>query len=334
MGVLLLADRRFETDRLLRDLENVAHLLHGDVHLRGDLLGARVVAQLLQQLAGNADDLVDRLDHMHRNADRARLVGDGAGDGLTDPPRRVGREFVALGIVKLFDGLDEAEIALLNEIEEQHAAADVAFGDAHDETEVCLRHAALGLLVALRHAHGELDLFLLREQADLADLLEIHAHGVVGRVGIHHAVGFGDLFFGDLIDLLELVECGKELVIVDGRQILADGLDVQLFERIVKPVHLLLREIQPVDDVRDLLERQLSGLLAFFDQVGQALLAGFLRVLRLFLLAARAVGGLKLVILGNVRDLFRLVGRENGVGQRRKSLSLADGRGFGQLRLR
>ena len=48
------------------------------------------------------------------------------------------------------------------------------------------------------------------------------------------------------------------------------------------------------------------GLLALFDQVGQALLAGFLRVLRLFLLAARAVGGLKLVILGNVRDLFRL----------------------------
>ena len=107
------------------------------------------MAELLQELTGHADDLVDGLDHMNGDTDGARLVSNGASDGLTDPPRRVGRELVALGVVELFDGLDEAEVALLNEVEEQHAAAHVALSDGHDETQVCLGQALLGALSLL-----------------------------------------------------------------------------------------------------------------------------------------------------------------------------------------
>src|SRR5262247_2286110 len=40
VAVLLLADRRLEGDRLLRDLEHLAHLVHRHFHLDGDLLRA------------------------------------------------------------------------------------------------------------------------------------------------------------------------------------------------------------------------------------------------------------------------------------------------------
>ena len=40
------------------------------------------------------DQLVDRLDHMHRNADGARLIGNRPSDRLTDPPGGIGGEFV------------------------------------------------------------------------------------------------------------------------------------------------------------------------------------------------------------------------------------------------
>ena len=64
-------------------------------------------AKLLQELTADADDLVDGLHHMYGDADGTGLIGDGAGDGLTDPPCGVGGELVALGVVELFHGLDQ-----------------------------------------------------------------------------------------------------------------------------------------------------------------------------------------------------------------------------------
>ena len=39
--------------------------------------------------------VIDRFDHVHRDKDGARLVGDGSPDGLTNPPRRVGGKLVS-----------------------------------------------------------------------------------------------------------------------------------------------------------------------------------------------------------------------------------------------
>ena len=211
--VALVADGLVQRDGLPGVLLDLQHLLRGDVHLLGELLRRGLAAQVLEQLALDAAELVDDLDHVHRDADGAGLVGHRAGDGLADPPRRVGRELVALGVVELLDRTDQAEVALLDEVQERHAAAGVALGQRHDEAQVRLEQVVLGPL-AVAHdpaqvaAHlrrhllagldrpaqplgrveagldplGELDLLLGVEQRDLADLLEVGADGV-GRRG-------------------------------------------------------------------------------------------------------------------------------------------------------
>ena len=128
------------------------------------------------------DKLVDRLDHVHGHADRARLVGDAARDGLADPPGRVGRELVAAPPVELLDGAHQAEVALLDQVEEEHAATHVALGDRDDEAQVGLDQLAPRLRVAAFDALCERDLFLGREQRHLADLAQVAANRVVRAV--------------------------------------------------------------------------------------------------------------------------------------------------------
>ena len=110
----------------------------------GDLLGRRFVAALLEHPALHPDDPVDQLDDVDRDPDGAGLVGEGAGHGLADPPGRVRRELVAAGVVELLDRPDQAEVALLDEVEHGQAAADVPLGDGDDEAQVRLDQPALG----------------------------------------------------------------------------------------------------------------------------------------------------------------------------------------------
>ena len=145
-AVVFLADRRLERHRLQRDALDLAHTVGRELDLRRDLLDRRLAAELLQHLALHAQHLVHRLDHVHRDADGARLVGDRTGDGLADPPRGVGGELEALRVVELLDRTDQAEVALLDEVEQRHAAADVALGDRHDEAQVRLGELLLGEL--------------------------------------------------------------------------------------------------------------------------------------------------------------------------------------------
>ena len=279
LGVLLLADGRLERHGLLRDLLDLAHALGGQAHLLADLLGAGLAAELLEQLALDAHELVDGLHHVHGDADGAGLVGDGARDGLADPPGGVRRELEALRVVELLHRADEAEVALLDEVEEQHAAAHVALGDGHDEAQVRLDELLLGvdahlldaaeaaLLAALeldalvlgavqllggRHAglylHGQVDLLRGGEQRNLADLLQVHAHGVArehGHAGVGaafarraglalrhlrqlHLDGCLELLLGNALEqVLVLVKAGFQLVVVQRIGSADVGLHVQ-----------------------------------------------------------------------------------------------------------
>ena len=147
MAVLLLTDGRLQTDGFLCDAHDLADLIHGHVKALGGSPRRWVVAVLMQQLAGHLLDLVDRLDHVHGDADGAGLVGDGAGDGLTDPPRCVGGELEAL----VWSNFSTALISLgclPGSDPKLHAAAHIALGDGDDQTQVGLAQALLGLLAS------------------------------------------------------------------------------------------------------------------------------------------------------------------------------------------
>ena len=281
LGVLLLADGGFQTDRLLGDLQDIPDLFHRHIHLGGDLLGGGVVAQLLEKLAGNADGLVDGLHHVYGDADGAGLVRDGAGDGLADPPGGVGGELVALGVVKLFHRFDQTQVALLDQIQKQHAPAHIALGDGNHQTEVGLSHALFRLFVAVGHALGQRDLLIRRKQRHFADLLQVHAHGVVGGEAVGQLVGPADLLFRDLFDVRNILHIRQHIVVNGGQHVCGCdvNVDVVLLQGLVEFVDDLPVQIHFLKTFQ-FLGAELSGLLALFDQIVQALLRGLGRGLR------------------------------------------------------
>ena len=118
----------------------------------GGFFGVRLAAVLLHELARHAADLAHRVDHVHRQADRAALVGDGPGDRLANPPGGVGAELVAAGMLELVDGPHQAGVAFLNQVEEAQAAVAIPLGDRHDQPQVAGREDALGgVVVVLQH---------------------------------------------------------------------------------------------------------------------------------------------------------------------------------------
>ena len=124
--------------------------LRHEAHRQSDLGRARLTAELLDQIARDVGQAVDDLGHVHGHADRAGLVGDGATDGLADPPRGVRAELEAAAMVELLDRAHQAEVAFLNQVEQRQSAAEVFLGHADDEPQVRLDQPALGALAAAR----------------------------------------------------------------------------------------------------------------------------------------------------------------------------------------
>ena len=172
LRLLLVADRLLERDRRLRGAQDLLHLVEREVDVPRDLERQRLAAELAAQLALGADDLVQLLDDVDGHPDRAPLVGERTGDRLADPPRRVGRELVALAPVELLGGADQADRSLLDQIEERQPLVAVALRDRDDEAEVRLDHLLLRAVVAALDPLRELDLLGGGQQLDLADVLE------------------------------------------------------------------------------------------------------------------------------------------------------------------
>src|SRR6516162_3283406 len=118
MGVPLFADRCFERERLLGDLQRLAYLFERHVELLGKLLRRRLAAYLVEHLPAGAYDLVDNLNHVNGYTDGARLILERATNRLPNPPSGVGREFEATSIFELVDGLHQANVAFLDQVEE------------------------------------------------------------------------------------------------------------------------------------------------------------------------------------------------------------------------
>src|SRR5262245_2067535 len=146
VAVVLLPDRCLERDRLAGDAEHTPDLVGRQLHMGTDLLGRGLAPELLDERARHAHQLVDGLDHVHGDADRARLVGDRTRDGLPDPPRGVSRELVPALVLELLDRAHEAHVPFLDQVEELKSAVEVALGDRYHEAEVGLDELLLGVV--------------------------------------------------------------------------------------------------------------------------------------------------------------------------------------------
>ena len=94
-----------------------------------------------------------------------------------------------------------------------HAAPDIALGDRNHQTEVCLDHFLFGGFLSLAHAPGQVDFLLGGQEGHVSDLLQVHAHGVVGSraLGIlRKNLDILDLYFLDAGEVLRLL-CGAEV---------------------------------------------------------------------------------------------------------------------------
>jgi len=141
------------------------------------------------------------------DADGAAAIGDRALDRLPDPPGGVGRELEAAPVVELVDGADQAQVALLDEVEQRQPAVGVLLGDGDDEAQVGLHQVVPGLDRASLHGLGQLDLLGGGQQSNLADLAQVGTNGVVER---------GRLFGGAIAAGLVEVQVGGQQRTVEG----------------------------------------------------------------------------------------------------------------------
>src|SRR6202012_5165008 len=107
-----------------------------------------LTTELGHELALGATDLVELLDDVYRDADRAGLVGQGARDRLTDPPGGVGGELEALAVIELLCRTYQAERALLDQIQERQALVAVVLRDRDNQPQVRLDHLLLCVQIA------------------------------------------------------------------------------------------------------------------------------------------------------------------------------------------
>ena len=179
---VVLADRLVEAGHRPRRRLDLAHLLQRQLRRLRQLLVGRLAAELGDQLALGARDLLLALDDVHRDPDRPRLVRDAALDGLADPPGRIGGELEALAVVELLDRPDQPDDPLLDQVEQRQAVPLVALGDRDDQPQVRVDHQILGFLVAALDPLGELDLLLGGQQLVAAGLVQEQLQRVGGRV--------------------------------------------------------------------------------------------------------------------------------------------------------
>ena len=98
------------------DAHDIVYLVNIHFEFFGDLLGGRLTVKFGGEFAGSTKDFIDSFNHVDWDTNGAGLVGDGARDGLADPPGSVSGEFETLAWVKLLDSAKQTSIALLDEV--------------------------------------------------------------------------------------------------------------------------------------------------------------------------------------------------------------------------
>ena len=83
---------------------------------------------------------------MNGDTNRPGLIGDGPGDGLADPPGRIGAELIAALVFEFIHRFHQPDIPLLDQVQELQAPVGIFFGDGDHQTQVGLDQLIFGQL--------------------------------------------------------------------------------------------------------------------------------------------------------------------------------------------
>ncbi len=142
-GVSVLAQWFRQRERLGSKAQCLGDLVLGHVDFGRQLRERCWATELQLEARASLLQAGERVTCVHRKPDGATCVGDAAGDRLADPPRCIRRELESLAPVELLDGVHEAQVAFLDEIQKWQAGRLVLLGDRHDEAEVRLHELSL-----------------------------------------------------------------------------------------------------------------------------------------------------------------------------------------------
>ena len=134
------------------DLHDATSFLDRHLGAEGNLFHRWLASEFLKQVLLDGAELGHRFDHVHRHADGAGMIGDRAGDGLTDPPRGVGTELVATLVFVLIHGTHQAGVAFLNDVQERQATVAILLGNGDHQAQVAAGEVALGLFILKERA--------------------------------------------------------------------------------------------------------------------------------------------------------------------------------------
>src|SRR5918994_5140141 len=132
LGAFVGVELRVDARDGLADFAQAPGLLRFYAEPLDEFLLGSVAAELDAECVLGASQTVERVDDVRGQTHGAGVVGDGARDGLTEPPSRVSREAVSHLGVELLDGPDQAGVPLLDQILEGHATTPVLLGNRDD----------------------------------------------------------------------------------------------------------------------------------------------------------------------------------------------------------
>src|ERR671914_319804 len=257
LGVALLSHRPLEARDRAHHLARLVQLLDRELGGRGYLLVGRRTPVLRRQVAFHAGDLALALADVDRDPDGAPLVREATLDRLPDPEGGVGRELVSPAPVELLGRPDQAQDALLDQVEQCELVALVLLGERDDEAQVRVDHALLGLEVAALDSLRQLDLLLGREQ----------------RVAAHVAQE----------ELQRVARHDHELVVVVGRAgrgavaAVVLYLDPARLHPLVERLGLVVGQLELLCELQELGQVHAAPLLAAFHERLDSALGGFVR---------------------------------------------------------
>ncbi len=177
---------RVERETVAVRLHQQLHFLDGDAQRVGQLLRRGDVVVLDDGRGDGFFQPIHQVGSLRWQPERAALLRKSVQDRLPDPPHGVGDELDVLVGIELLGRVDQADVPLIDEIEEEDVGVAIALRIRDHEAEVGLDQLLQRRLVVLilLDAPPQLPFPLRRQPRDPGNLLQVLIEQVVGVVAI------------------------------------------------------------------------------------------------------------------------------------------------------